>query len=182
MTDIQVWSRSPFSDAGQLAAQINPDDPASEAQGQSPQEWYQQLTAGGAYHDAAFLLAHALPRYECVVWGAQVLMEMEAVNRLDPIMVGVLRWIDQPSDSSRRQAGDLAEESRKDSPARKLGMAVMMSGGSISGPDFQPVLPPPTACALYVAGAVLSGAGATPDYPAAITKALERGAAIAAGN
>jgi hypothetical protein len=154
--------------------------PAAAA-GLSPLAWFARLMDDDVFHEAALFLAHALPRYECVLWGAQALMAMGAADRQDPLMVAVLRWIDQPGDGLRREAGRIADEARRDSPARMLAAGVMMSGGTISDPDYAPILPPPGACALYVAGAVMAGAALGGAYGDRMRQALERGAAIAAG-
>lgn len=177
----RVWSRSPFADAALLAEQVNPDHEAPSAAGQPPHIWFAALLADDKLSDALGFVAHALPRYEAVAWGAKALLEMGAVDRLDPIMVAVLRWIDQPGDELRRAASDLAETTRKDSPAKQLGLAVMMSGGSLSGPEFPPVLPPPDVCAKLVYGALMAGAHRLPDPKPALLQALASGEAMARG-
>ena len=146
--------------------------------------WRQQRETARRGHldhgDFAFL-AHALPRYEAVVWGAQVLLEAGIADRHDPLMVAVLRWIDQPGDDLRRNAGDLAEATRRNTPARNLAHAVLMSGGSIAPPEFPAVQPPTAVCAALVTGAVLAGAYALRDPRAALDLALKLGEAIANG-
>ncbi len=164
-----------------LSEQIDPDSVASEAAGQPPHAWFTKLRDSGKLFDATRFVTHALPRYECVVWGAQALLSMGAVERLDPNMVAVLRWIDQPSDALRREAGELAEATRRDGPAKMLGLAVMMSGGSLSAPEYPPVLPPTSVCAHLVAAAVLTGAHLLPDPSQALQQALAAGEAMAQG-
>ncbi len=175
------WSRSPFADAALLAEQVNPDQVAPGSTNKPPHIWFATLLADGELSDALGFVAHALPRYEAVAWGAQALLEMGAVERLDPIMVAVLRWIDQPSDGLRRAASELAESTRKDSPAKQLGLAVMMSGGSLSGPEFPPVLPPPDVCSKLVYGALMAGAHQLPNPQPALLQALAAGEAMARG-
>ena len=116
-----------------------------------------------------------------VAWGAQALLEMGAVNRLDPNMVAVLRWIDQPGDGLRREAAELADKTRKDTPAKLLALAVAMSGGSLTAPEFPPVLPPVDTCAKIVFGAIMAGAHSLADPTAALTRALASGEAMAQG-
>jgi len=174
-----AWIRSAWTDAALLSAQIDPDAIVTQAAGQPLHAWFATLVSQDKLFDAALFLGSALPRFECVMWGTQVLMEMAAVDRQDPIMVAVLRWIDQPSDALRRHAGELAEAARRETPARKVGMAVMMSGGSLAPEGLAPVLPPPGTCAVLVAGAVFSGAYSRPDSKMALRRALLAGEAIA---
>ena len=181
MADAAPWTRSPWADAGQLAGEIDPDDIPPAAVGQPPHAWYAQLCADGVLHKAAMFLAHALPRYECVVWGAQALLDMGAIERHDPVTNAVLRWIDQPGDALRREAGERAAATRRESPARTLAEAVMFSGGSLAPAEYATVLPPEGACALMVAAALMAGAGQTGDYRARMQRALALGEAIAQG-
>ncbi|WP_420382724.1 DUF6931 family protein [Novosphingobium sp.] len=177
----QPWLRSIWSDSGQIARKINPDSSPDESDRLPPHLRFADLVRQGRRADAVFFVAYALPRYECAVWGAQILLEAGIADRHDPLMVAVLRWIDQPSDELRRHAGDLADATRRNSPARSLAHAVMMSGGSIAPPELPPVQPPPETCAALVAGAVLGGAHALPDAGRALDQALVLGDAIARG-
>lgn len=176
------WTLSTWTDAALLAQQIAPDfDPPAAAAGQAPHAWFGQLVDTGTYHEAAMFLAHALPRYECVLWGAQALLAMGAVDRHDPLMIAVLRWLDQPGDALRRHAGELGDAARRGTPARTMALAVMASGGSIAPPDYAPVLPPLGVCALLVSTAVMSGACVEGDYRQRMAQALSQGEAIARG-
>jgi|GEM_PF-1941293 hypothetical protein len=174
-----TWARSAWTDAALLSARIDPDTTVTQAAGQPLHAWFATLVSQDKLFDAALFLGSALPRFECVVWGTQVLLEMAVIDRQDPIVVAVLRWIDQPSDALRRHAGDLAEATRRESPARKLGMAVLMSGGSLAPDGLAPVLPPLGTCAMLIAGAVFSGAYSRPDSKMAMHRALVAGEAIA---
>ena len=180
-TTTPPWQRTVWSDAGQIARQIDPDSPPHESDRLPPHLRFAELTGQGRRNDAVAFLAHALPRYEAVVWGAQVLLEAGIADRHDPLMVAVLRWIDQPGDDLRRNAGDLAEATRRNTPARNLAHAVLMSGGSIAPPEFPAVQPPTAVCAALVTGAVLAGAYALRDPRAALDLALKLGEAIANG-
>ena len=175
------WSRTVWSDAGQIARQINPESPPHESDRLPPHQRFAELTGQGRRNDAVMFLAHALPRYECVVWAAQVLLEAGIADRHDPLMVAVLRWIDQPGDALRRTAGDLAKGARRNTPACKLAFAVMMSGGSVAPPELPAVQPPPDVCAAMVAGAVLGGIYDLRDPAPALDLALRLGEAIAKG-
>ena len=130
------WSRSTWTDAGQLANLIDPDADSSEAVGQTPPAWFARLVGRGDLTEACEFLAHALPRYECVVWAAQALLETGAVDRADPAVVAILRWIDNPDDATRRAAGAAADAVRNASAPKLLANAVFFSGGSIAPPDL----------------------------------------------
>ena len=182
MAGAGAWSRSIWTDAGQLVSLIDPDGDPGNAAGQSLQAWHACLVESGEIRAALAFLAHALPRYECVVWAAQALIEAGAVERKDPLVVAVLQWIDDPDDAKRRSAGDAAEAVRKTTPAKLLGHAVFLSGGSLAPKDLPPVQPPPDVCAKLAAGAVLLGAHSLPDPPAALRKALALGEAIVTGD
>jgi hypothetical protein len=181
MTDLSPWTRSTWTDAAQLAESVHPDKIPDGAAGQLPHQWYGALVAGGRLFEATEFLAHALPRYECAVWATQALLEMDAADRHDPLMVAVLRWIDEPSDALRRAVGEVIEATRRDSPAKMLAQAVLLSGGSLAPEDMPAVLPPPDVCAKLAAGAVISGAYTRPDPDAAMQKTLVAGEAMAAG-
>ena len=147
----------------------------------APHDRFAELVSAGDSAGAIQFLAHALPRYECVAWGARCLLEHGGADRLDPLMVASLRWLDQPGDQLRRDAGALASATTKASPARLLAHAVLMSGGSIAPADLPPVNPPAATCAALVAGAVLTGAYRTPDPDAALRASLAAGDTIARG-
>lgn len=181
MNSFAPWTRSPWTDAALLAEMVHPDKVPTDAVGKAPHDWYGELVATNRLMEAIEFLAHGLPRYECAVWTAHALLEMDAVDRLDPLMVAVLRWIDEPSDKHRRICGDLAEKVRKDGPASLLSHAIMYSGGSVLPEDLDPVLPPPDVCAKLAGAALLSGAFDRPDPQAALRNSLRLGENVAAG-
>lgn len=181
MTQAAIWTRSAWTDAAMLAEAVNPRKVSPDAAGKLPHEWYASLLETNRLFEAVEFVAHALPRYECAVWAAQALLELGVVDRLDPVMVGVLRWIDEPSDALRRACHELAEASRSDSPAIMLAQAVFLSGGSLAPEDLAPVLPPPDVCAKLAAGAVLSGAYACKVPDVALRTVLRLGEAMVAG-
>lgn len=177
----QIWARSHWTDASQLVQLIDPKRQAGESSGQPPHAWFARLIEEGKLMDALAFIAHALPRYECVVWAARALMDMNAIQRGDPLVLAVLRWIDEPGDAMRRAAGDLADSNSDDSPARSLALAVLFSGGSLAPPEYAAVQPPADICAKFAFAAVLSAAVAQPDRNAALRRALSLGEAMARG-
>ncbi len=181
MATQQTWTRPTWTDAAQLADVIDPDDESRPAAGQPLHEWFGQLRAEGRLEAAIAFLAHALPRYECVTWAAQALIETGAIDRRDPLVVAVLRWVDEPGDRMRRDAGALADQQRRNTPAKLLGQAVFLSGGSMTSEDLQPVQPPADVCARLAAAAICVGAHAQGDPKAAMNRALALGEAAALG-
>lgn len=179
MSAPQPWTRSAWTDAAQIAGLIDPDDVPEGAAQQQPHHWHAQLVEQGRLGEAVIFLAHALPRYECVAWGAQALLDIGAIDRYDPLTVATLRWIDLPGDALRREAGDLADSTRRNSAARMLAHAVAFSGGSLAPPDLPAVQPPPGVCAAFVSGAILDGVKYQPDPDAALLRAIELGEAMA---
>jgi hypothetical protein len=169
------WSLSPWSDAGQVQALLDPDRDHPNAVGRPLNEWYTQLLDRGERSEAIYFMALALPRYECVVWAAQALLELGLAERTDPAMVAVLRWIDSPNDDLRRQAGTEADKVQRATPAKLLAQAAQFSGGSLAPAEYAPVQPPGDACARFAAGAIVSGVYKLPDPAGAITRVLAIG-------
>ncbi|MDP3550858.1 MAG: hypothetical protein Q8R81_10730 [Novosphingobium sp.] len=174
------WKLSTWTDAAQLAASVNPRDVPDDARGIAPSVWFTQLRETGKAAYAVNFLAHAMPRYECVVWAVRALIEM-GLNRADPAIVAALRWIDNPSDKLRRAAAELGDTLDDESPQALLCKAIFLSGGSISEEDLPAIQPPPDVCAKLAAAAVLTAAftGKTPTE--AIATSLRLGEAVLAG-
>jgi hypothetical protein len=173
-----VWNHSPWTDAGQLTLLIDPDNDPGEAAGQSLPAWYARLLDGGDLDGALEFMAHALPRYECVVWAARALLETGIADRNDPLMIAVLRWIDNPDDTMRRAAADAGDGARRTTPAKLLCDAVFLSGGSLAPVDFPPVQPEPYLCAKMASIAVVLGAHTLVDPDGAMRRALTIGEAM----
>lgn len=181
MSAMTSWTLSIWTDAAQLAASVNPRAVPPEAAGVSPPAWFASLRDAGAAGDAACFIAHAMPRYECVMWALRSLIEIRAVDRADPHVVAALRWIDNPSDSLRRAAGELANGIDDDTPGALLCQAIFLAGGSLSGEDLPPVQPPPDVCAKLAVAALLTGIEKTDDPDASLAASLALGEAIIAG-
>jgi hypothetical protein len=179
-TPIQAWTRSPFTDAGQIVTLLDKRGGPGAAAGLSPAAWYEQLIAANETSEALSFLAQALPRYECIVWVAQALLEIGAVDREERLMVAILRWIDSPDDSLRRVVMAEADRETEDTPAKLLGLAVAFSGGSMVPPEYPPVTVPPETCGKMAAGALMVGIYALPNPGEAIRKSLAIGEKIVA--
>lgn len=174
------WTLSTWGDAGQLAACVNPAGVSAAASGVAPVAWFDTLRQQGESADAMAFMAHAMPRYECVMWAVRTLIDM-GLDRGDAAIVAALRWIDNPSDSLRRAAADVGEHLDDESPQALLCQAIFLSGGSISEEDLPPVQPPPDVCAKLASAAVLVRAFAMEDPAAALDAALAAGDRVLRG-
>ena len=172
---VASWPLSQWTDAGQIVCAISDRNKAGDAAGVDPPRWYGQLRDDGRREDAVMFLAHAMPRYECVVWGAQALLAMNVVRRDDPLFVAVLRWIDDPGDATRRAAARQVEALDTDDPRWALAQAVFFSGGSIAPEGLAAVQPDAHVCARMVGGALLFGAREAKDRDKALDMALAMG-------
>ena len=152
--------------------------PADELQA-APDVYFKALVEGGKFRDAVFFISHALPRYEGVVWAAQTLLAADAVDRNNQLVIAVLRWIDDPCEELRRSVEKLLAGEVVTSPAYMLARAAFMSGGSISLPDYPPVLAPLDASAKFAAGAVFDAAYTSGDPVGVLRQAAEIGDAMA---
>jgi hypothetical protein len=173
------WTKSAWRDAGQLLEVVDPDTADPRARGQSLDQWFERLRREGRLADAVQFVAHALPRYECVVWAAQSLLETDAVDRQDPLAKAVMRWIDDPFDKRRREAMELAGQPGGNDAVRFLANAVAFSGGSLAPEDLPPVQPAADVCAKLAAAAVLTGAYALENPEPALRRSLELGESAA---
>lgn len=174
------WKLSTWTDAAQLAASVNPREVPEAARGIAPSDWFTSLREAGKASYAVNFLAHAMPRYECVVWAVRALIEL-GLDRADPAIVAALRWIDNPSDNLRRAAADLGETLDDETPQALLCKAIFLSGGSISEEDLPAIQPPPDVCAKLAAAAVLTAAFIGKDPSGAITASMQIGESVLAG-
>ncbi len=178
----QAWPKIVWTEAGQvfecIGGAIEPDGDPDELD-LAPSVYFKNMFAAGKHRDAVFFVSHALPRYECVVWAAQTLLAADAVDRTSPLVVSVLRWIDDPCEDLRRTVEELVNQETVTSPEYMLAKAAFTSGGSISLPDGAPVLAPPDACAKYAAAAVLDAASFSGDPAQFLRQAAETGDALA---
>lgn len=174
------WKLSTWTDAAQLAAYVNPRNVPEAARGLEPTAWFAQLRENGEAVEAVNFIAHAMPRYECVVWTVRTLIEI-GIDRTDPAVVAALRWIDNPSDTLRRAASILGESLDDETAQSLLCQTIFLSGGSISEEDLPAIQPPPDTCAKLAAAAVLTAAFSWDDCDAAIAKGLTLGESILTG-
>ena len=179
---MKPWPATSWTDSGQIIAYIGDGIEAADLADRfdlAPDKFFELLLAGKKLREAVYFVGHALPRYEGIVWALQTLLQADALDRSAPLVNTILRWIDGPNDELRRDIQAMADAEAELTPAKLLGMAIFLSGGSISEPDLPPVLAPPSASARVAVGAVLAAAYATKDPHALMLRAAEIGAAMA---
>jgi hypothetical protein len=179
---MNIWPKTNWTDAGQIFAFIGGairHDGPDEALTQPPPVYFQKLVGDGKLYEAIYFISHALPRYESVVWAAQSLLASGSVDRNNPLVVAVLRWIDDPCEELRRKIEELIAEQTIITPEYMLANSAFMSGGSITIPESPPVLAPPDACAKFAAGAVFNAADESENSAQVLRQAADLGNAIA---
>lgn len=175
-----AWNRVKWTEAGQIAAQLDDVAIPPEDATAAPRDWWAAQVAAGELGLAIRFLAMALPRLEAVAWAAQAVERAKVRGDADrAAMAAVSRWIAAPDDALRRAAWAHCEPI--DGPIRFLGAALFFSGGSIAPADLEAVHPAPTLCGTAAAGAVLAAAHRSTDPHAALAEALAAGDRIAAG-
>ena len=177
------WNAIRWTDARQVAELAGYGEDALPASEVAVSDHYAKVRESGSPADALDFIGHALSRLEAVSWAAKIIDEESRTRTLavrDRLALDtVLRWIGDPDDANRRAAYDAAMKAREQAPERTLGMAVFFSGGSISTPDLQPVLPPSESASRCAVTAIKQAAyrNETPD--AVFERALALAEAIA---
>ena len=95
--------------------------------GMTAERFLAELTEAGHFSDAAFFLAHALPKREAVWWGC-LSVRSAGEDALGPDSTRVLNaaalWVRDPSDANRRAAMQAAQETGLDQPASLVGASI----------------------------------------------------------
>lgn len=176
---MKTWPKVAWSDAGQVLALMEAE-PAPPGEGVAapsaePHAYFESLVKAGQLREAAQFVGQALPRYEGIVWAVQTLLAGGGLDRSNPLVTAILRWMDNPSDERRREVYALSEQAKNDDPARMLGIAVFLSGGSISEPDLPPVLAPDGASGKLASAAVIVAAYKGEQPNSLLNQAIEVG-------
>ncbi len=179
-----AWSMVQYSQARQIAQAMGLKGPKLPEASLTPDQHYQQLMANERHPEAVAFLAHALPRYEMIVWASNALGTIRTDAEREPEGVRALevarRWVRDPVDDVRRQAWAMSETMEETTPERLLLNAIFLSGGSIAPEDLPPVHPPAESAA-HVGGAAIQLAAFRAATPvAALATALKMGEALAA--
>ncbi len=139
-----------FPDLGRV---VTPpaDDPA-------PLDYARALMAAPSPNAAVVFLAHLLPRREATWWAIQCVRAMLGAGADDEALRAADAWVRTPEEDTRRAA--LAAYNGRDpkAPTTWLAYAAGWSGGSVTGPDKDPMPAPPGACAMGAQTAVILAA------------------------
>ncbi|MEO6811368.1 MAG: hypothetical protein ABI353_19840 [Isosphaeraceae bacterium] len=118
------------------------------------------LLEQGLDPDALRFIAHALPKREAVWWACQCVRAV--ASDLAPAVASALdateRWVAEPNEENRREAGLAAEAAGVGEPAGCAAMAAFWSGGSLGPANLPDVPPGDDLTGRGVAGAVLLAA------------------------
>lgn len=176
------WKAIRMTQARQVVEMMDGEEQSLAVADVDVRTYYDGLKAT-APDDALDFIAHALPRQEAVAWAAH-LLDRESRHRVlsardRQALDCALRWVGEPDDPNRRAAHDAAQRAGERSPERLLGLAVYLSGGSLSGPDLPPVLPAPEACGRMAASAIKMAGYRSGDADTVIGDALSLAERIA---
>lgn len=174
MTQVAPWRRVKWTRAGQLAGLALVGDALAGINDAPPALAFQRLRAEQPQAAVRFM-AQCLPRFEAVQWLHRAMARTAPrTPAAAEIRKGIADWIADPSDKRRRMVFDLAQALGLDSPEGAAGLALFLSGGSMSPAEVeQGVGPPPGTFGQTVAGAILlAGLAKGPEHFAAEIDAL----------
>jgi hypothetical protein len=108
--------------------------------------------------DAMKVVARAFPKREAVWWACLCVrrtFEPRELEGKEAPLLAAERWVREPSESNRRAAGQTAEAQNHETPQALAAQAAFWSGGSLTPPEVEQVVPPgEDFTAMGVAGAV----------------------------
>ncbi len=145
------------------------------------------LVSDGKHADAIRCIAGALPVREGIWWAwvsARHTAQLVYAGGLPPLLRlaldAVEKWINAPSDETRRSAWSAGDALGVGTPTGAAAAAVFMSGGSLALPSAPVTPPPPGIAGSMVSGSViLSVATAPPEHVSALYDAyVKQGLAV----
>lgn len=179
------WTRVKWSEAGQVLDLLNTpeDERGAEAPG-PPEAYFAALRRDGRRADAADFLGQALPRFEAVAWAAQTVRDAAPQAPSSTPQARALRaalfWVQDPSETRRRAAFEAASACDPKGPEAMAAYAAFFSGGSMAPAELQAVPAPKHATGRLAAGAVKMATLTLDKDGAALDRALDAGATLAA--
>jgi hypothetical protein len=123
-----------------------------------PATYLETLEKQELYQDAIRFLAHKMSPDAGVKWAAACVREMQSQERKqekDEPLDAADRWIKAPADATRWEAKEAVDKAKTTGPSNLLGMAVFLSGGSVSPPGGPETAPPPYSAQKMIAGSIL---------------------------
>lgn len=126
--------------------------------GISPTKYVDVLENQKLFKDAVLFLSYGLPIQIGIEWGDKCCRELlpaDAAEKNERALKAVEAWLGDPSDANRRAANDAARSDDDNTAGDVLGMAVFLSGGSITPPG-KPETPPPAYVAQKLTATAIS--------------------------
>ncbi len=177
------WPLVQYSQARQVGQAMGLKGPKLPEPGVLPEQHFRDLMEADRQPDAIAFLAHALPRYEMIVWVGRSLDAIRSGAGREPEDLRAIevakRWIRDPADDVRREARAMAEAMEETSPEQLLLNAIFLSGGSIAPEDLPPVHAPESSAAHIGGAAIQLAAYRTPSPVSALATALQIGENLA---
>lgn len=161
-------AQTPASPLLQLCerAKVGDEAKALLSKGTSTKEFIGLLVENEMFKDGLKLLAHLLPKRECVGWGCLCVKHVLAEQKVQPpdVQIAVERWVAAPSEENRWAAKQLADKEKPKTASGLLALGAFFAGPSIAPPHHpRPVPPPDKLTSVMVANAVLmAGLGKEP--------------------
>jgi len=121
----------------------------------APLDYARQLLVSRRPIDAILFLAYLLPRREAVWWARQCVGAILGPRGDDDALRAADAWVRAPEEERRRAALAVGMAGDQARATTWLALAVGKSGGSVSAPDQNPIVPSPSACAQAVNAAIV---------------------------
>jgi hypothetical protein len=157
----------------------------------SPKQAIESLVGVKLYNDAIQFIAHALPMIDGIYWASESLaLRLDEWDNAQRHTINSARqWLQQPNETNRIRANQLAERIGLEAAPAWIAKAVYWSGtGSIVAPELPAVMPPAFLYGHAIA-AVISIAAAVPawkkgdiGYEKFYLKVIEHGVSLANGS
>jgi hypothetical protein len=150
------WRRVKWTRAGQLAAAATAVEALAGLHEVSPPAAFAALRDSEPEAAVRFM-AQCLPRFDAMQWLHRAIGRTPAASPARAeIRAAIADWLADPSDKRRRAVFDLAQAIGIDNADATAGLALFLSGGSLTPPELeQGVQPPPGVFGQAVAGTIL---------------------------
>ncbi len=134
------------------------EDMVAKPQHEDTLAFLAQLAAGDTPEEAVTFAAHMLRPRLSVWWGHECLKSAsEILSPQDEQMLQLAaNWVADPSEENRYAAMDHGTAAKDKTPGVWLALAAAWSGGSLVGPELEPVPPSPVICGRAVNASTLT--------------------------
>ena len=147
------WRRVKWTRAGQLAGLADVGEALDGLHDAAPPAALAALRREDPAAAARFM-AQCLPRFDAVLWIHRALERTPPPSpRHGEIRAGIAAWLADPSDKRRRAVFDLAQATGLETSDATAGLALFLSGGSMTPPEQEHGVQP----AMGVFGQAVAG-------------------------